>query len=133
LGERYFERYGEIQKTNGYSVWLFFVLMLSFSFLILNENKTTSEISGLRNVLVLMTLIQGFAPISPIAMRMNYYFIMLFPIIMPKIINKPKEGWENITQFTKWGLVVFLTFFFFYKIHFTENVVRAWPYIAYWE
>ncbi len=132
-GERYVDRYGMIQETNGYSVWLLFVFLLSFSFLVLDENKITGEISGLRNVLVLMTLIQGFAPIHTLAMRMNYYFIMLFPIIIPKFLNRPKEGWENIAQFTKWGLVIFLTFFFFYEIHFTENILRVWPYVAYWE
>lgn len=133
LGERYIERYGTIQETNGFAMWAFFVVFLVISFVLPNERKMTHELSGLRNILVLMVLIQGFAPVHTLAMRMNYYFIMLFPIIIPKILNRPKEGWENIAQFTKWGLVIFLTFFFFFKINFTENILRAWPYVAYWE
>lgn len=133
LGERYIDRYGTIQETNGFGMWAFFVISLIISFVLPDERKMTHEILGLRNILILMALIQGFAPLQPIAMRMNYYFIMLFPIIIPKFLNRPKEGWENIAQFTKWGLVIFLTLFFLYKINFTENILKAWPYVAYWE
>lgn len=133
LGERYIDRYGTIQQTNGFGMWAFFTLFLCLSFIIPDDRKISHEFSGLRNILVLMTLIQGFAPVHTLAMRMNYYFIMLFPIIIPKIFIRPKVGWENVAQFTKWGLVIFLTVFFFYKINYTENILRAWPYVAYWE
>lgn len=133
LGERYMDRYGVIQETSGYGMWLFFIFFLILSFLIPDDRKMTHEISGLRNILVLTTLIQSFAPIHNLAMRMNYYFILLFPIIIPKILNRPKKGWENVSQFVKWSFVLLLTFVFFYKIHFTSCILKAWPYIAYWE
>lgn len=94
----------------------------------------THEILGLRNILVLMTLIQGFAPIHTLAMRMNYYLIMLFPIIIPKLINRPKDGFENIAQYTKWSLSVFLfLFYLFIACNVNRDGVHIYPYQFLWE
>ena len=98
-----------------------------------DEHKMSYEMLGLRNVLILITLIQCFAPIHALAMRMNFYFIMLFPIIIPKILNRSKKNLENVAQFTKWSLTGFMYALFFYKIHFTQTSLNVWPYVAYWE
>lgn len=131
LGEKYADV--TIVETNGYSVWLMFLAFLSYTFLIPDNYRITSEILGLRNVFVLMTLIQGFAPINPLAMRMNYYFIMLFPIIIPKIMNVSKEKYVNLVQFSKWAMLIFLTFMFFYNGHTREFTMGVFPYVAFWE
>ena len=121
-------------ETNGYSVWVFFIMLLVFSFIVCDEKKMTPDVLGVRNVLVLMTLIQGFAPIHTLAMRMNYYFIMLFPIIIPKLINRPKDGFENVAQYTKWSLSVFLfLFYLFIACNVTRNGVHIYPYRFLWE
>lgn len=133
LGEKYIDRYGEISETNAFSVFALFLVLFIFSFSVVDERKMSFDIMGLRNVLVLSTLIQCFASVSPIAMRMNYYYILLIPIFISKIINKPKKGYENVAQFFKWSLVIFLTFMFFYKGHMANNILNIFPYIPYWE
>ena len=122
------------KEASGYSVWAFFILLLIYSFIVCDERKMNYEISGLRNVLVLMTLIQGFAPIHTLAMRMNYYFIMLFPIIIPKLINRPKDGLENVAQLTKWILVLFLFLFYLFGVcNMDRNALHFFPYKVFWE
>lgn len=131
LGEKHAN--ATIIQTNGYSVWLMFLAFLAYAFAIPDNCRITSEIIGLRNILVLMTLIQGFAPINPLAMRMNYYFILLFPIIIPKIMSVSKEKYVNLVQFSKWAMLIFLTFMFFYNGHTREFTLGVYPYRAYWE
>lgn len=129
------DRYADamVVETSGYAIWIMFLLMLAYSFVILDDEKATPEILGLRNILILIALIQGFAPINPLAMRMNYYFIILFPVIIPKIMSASKMKYENVVQISKWAMVVFFTFMFFYKGHTGTFILRQIPYVAYWE
>lgn len=131
LSEKYST--GNVYETGAYSVWIMFLLLLMYSFLVLDDSKMNLESLGLRNILVLLTLVQGFAPIHALAMRMNYYFILLFPIIIPRLMLYPKAGYENIVQFSRWVMVVFFTFYFFFCIHSGSVGLGAFPYVAYWE
>ncbi len=134
LGDRYIERYGEIQETNGYAVWGLFILLLIFSFVALDEKKMNLDHLGLRNVMILMTLIQGFAPINAVAMRMNYYFILLFPIIVPKLMATAKQENENILKFSKWVMVIFFSvLYLFYVCNESRDGINIYPYTSYWE
>lgn len=130
LSEKYST--GIASETGAYSVWIMFLLFLVYSFLVLDDSKMNAESLGLRNILVIMTLIQGFAAIHPLAMRMNYYFVLLFPIIIPKLMLYPKVGNENIVQFSRWIMVVFFTYYFFYFV-LSGVGLGAFPYVAYWE
>ena len=131
LGEKHADAI--IVETNGYSVWLMFLAFLVYAFVIPDNYRITSEIMGLRNILVLMTLIQGFVPINPLAMRMNYYFILLFPIIIPKVMSVSKDKYVDLVQFSKWVMLIFLTFMFFYNGHTRVSTLQNFPYVAYWE
>lgn len=123
-----------IGETNGYTVWIMFILLLVYSFLVFDDSKMDAECLGLRNILVIMTLIQGFAPIFATAMRMNYYFILIFPIIIPKLMNHPKVGYENMIQFSKWFMILLLTIFFFVsRVSSGNPSLGAYPYVAFWE
>ena len=131
LGEKYMEY--ELVETGAYGVLSLFLLFFLYSFAIVDERKLSPDALGLRNLLVLATVIQCFASVSTVAMRMNYYFILLVPVFISKIINKPKEGYEIIAQFFKWSFVIFLTLMFFYKGHMANNILQVFPYVAYWE
>ena len=124
----------EITETGAYSIWIMFILFLVYCFVIPDERKMTTEHQGLRNVLVLITLIQGFASIHTLAMRMNYYFILLIPIIIPKMMKLSKNGNENIVQYSKWIMVFFFTIYFFYSAYSSMGMgLKVFPYVAYWE
>ena len=122
-----------VSEVPAYSVLIMFLLYLIFSFLVLDDSKMNLECLGLRNILVVITIIQCFASANGIAMRMNYYFIMLFPVIIPKLMNYPYVGYENIVQESKWGMVLFFTCYFFVNINSGYTGLEAFPYIAFWE
>lgn len=122
-----------IAETGAWAAWFMFLLYLAYSFLVIDDSNMSTECIGLRNILVLITLLQCFASINGVAMRMNYYFIMFFPIIVPKLMNYPKVGYENLIQTSKWGMVLFFTFYFFVHIYSGYIGLGAFPYKAFWE
>ena len=132
LAKRYIELYGQITDTGSYAMWVLFLLFLTYAFCISDEEKMSSKQLGLRNILVVMTVIQCFAPIHPIAMRFNLYFIMLLPIIVPELLIIPRKGNENIAQISKWVMVCFFLFFFFYRAE-PGGGLNAIPYRFFWE
>ena len=132
LAKRYIELYGQITDTGSYAMWVLFILFLTYAFCISDEEKMSSKQLGLRNILVVMTVIQCFAPIHPIAMRFNLYFIMLLPIIVPELLIIPRKGNENIAQISKWVMVCFFLFFFFYRAE-PGGGLNAIPYRFFWE
>ena len=66
-------------------------------------------------------------------MRMNYYFIMLFPVVVPKLMKYPKAGNENFVQMSKWGMILFFTVYFIIHINSGYQGLGAFPYVAFWE
>ena len=132
LAKRYIELYGQITDTGSYAMWVLFILFLTYAFCISDEEKMSSKQLGLRNILVVMTVIQCFAPIHPIAMRFNLYFIMLLPIIVPELLIIPRKGNENIAQISKWVMVCFFLFFFFFRAE-PGDGLNAIPYRFFWE
>ena len=119
-------------ETGASSVWFMFLLFLMYSFLLLDDSKMNSESLGLRNILVILTLVQSFASVNALAMRMNYYYILLLPVILPNLMNHPKVGNEIIVQFSRWVMVVFFTFYFFHNV-LSGVGLGAFPYVAFWE
>jgi len=132
LADKYVEHYGYVTETNSYAMWALFLLFLLYAFIVPDDAKMTPKQNGLRNTLVVMTMIQGFASIHTIAMRFNLYFIMLLPIIIPELLMVPKKGNEDIARISKWIMICFFCFFFFYKAE-PGGGLNAFPYKAFWE
>lgn len=133
LGERYMDRYGEIELTGGYGILVLLLLFLVYSFVVPDERKMNKVTSGMRNILFLCCLMQCFAPINNIAMRMNYYFLLFVPLLIPKIINCAKDDFLVIAQYSKWIMVVFFTFYFFYNAYNGADILQIYPYVPFWE
>lgn len=133
LGERYMDRYGEVEITGGYGILALLILFLVYSFIIPNERKLDKVTLGMRNVLVLCCLMQCFAPINNIAMRMNYYFLLLIPLLIPRIMLCAKNECLDIVQYSKWIMVVFFAFYFFYNAYNGSDILQIYPYVPFWK
>ena len=62
LGTRYVERYAEISETGAYTMIILFALFVAYAFLAPSEDTLDEDTRGLRNILVLVLMIQLFAP-----------------------------------------------------------------------
>ena len=131
LGE-YGESYSS-KETGAYMMIVLFALFLLFSYIVPDESKMDKETIGLRNIMVLALTMQVFALASPVAMRMNYYNIMLVPLLIPKIINRCHDKNKKTYQYIGLGLIAFFILYYFYKAYTGEDMLQIYPYRGFWE
>ena len=67
-----------ITQTGAFTMLMLFVMFAVFAFLVPDDATLDAETIGLRNFLLLSIVLQMFAPLHTLAMRMNYYYI-IFP------------------------------------------------------
>lgn len=132
LGEKYIDRYSYLESTGAYTVFILLLVFLLYAFFIPSEKTLDYDTVGLRNLLFLTAIIQSFASVHSLAMRMNYYYLLFVPIIIPRIAKRSSEGNKKIANLSVIVMCVFFTLYFFYKAYFGEDVLRIYPYVPFW-
>lgn len=131
---RQFAKYDTtITETGAYAMLIMFSAFTVFSFIIPDESLLDNETIGLRNFLLLSVALQMFAPLHTIAMRMNYYYIVFIPLLIPKIIEARRKRWNQIAILGRHIMVVFFLIYFFYNAYTSDNNLRVFPYHFFWE
>jgi hypothetical protein len=127
---------GGISSTGAYSMLILFIIFAVFAYLIPEESQLDKETIGLRNFLLLSLVIQMFAPLHNLAMRMNYYYILFIPVLLPKIISVPRTEYKQVTKFAEIVLCVFFTVIYLkdtYNSYVTGiSLLDTIPYIPFW-
>lgn len=124
-------------STGAYTMIFLFAMFAVFSYVIPDEKKMDKETLGLRNFLLLAVLLQCFSPVHSLAMRMNYYYIIFIPMLLPKIITSAKDELKEIAYFAK---VILILFFVSYYLFNTYNscqtgisALDTYPYVPFWK
>lgn len=123
---------GATASTGAYTMLILFVLFATFAFLIPDERQLDDETIGLRNFLLLAIVIQMFAPLHTLAMRMNYYYIIFIPLLMPRIVVLRSKRWSQVAIIGRHVMVVFFLLYFFAVIY-RSGVLHVFPYHFFWE
>lgn len=123
---------GKIISTGAFTMLLLFLIFVLFAFLVPDESALDEETIGLRNFLLLSLLLQMFAPLHALAMRMNYYYIIFIPLLIPKIIACHNERWGQIAIVGRHIMVVFFAVYFFVNAGIDQNL-NVFPYHFFWE
>ena len=131
--ETFTEYDASITETGAYAMLILFAVFSVFSFVIPDESKLDKETIGLRNLLLLALILQMFAPLHTIAMRMNYYYIIFIPLLLPKIIEARSNRMAQVAVFARHIMVVFFLVYFFYNAYTGENNLNVFPYKFFWE
>lgn len=118
-------------STGAYTMILLFAAFTVFAFLIPDEERMDRETIGLRNMLLLSLFIQMFAPLHTLAMRMNYYYIIFIPLLLPKIIEYKSDRWHQVAIVARHVMVVF--FLLYFLLSFTQGALDVYPYHFFWE
>ena len=126
-----------IESTGAITMLVLFILLLLLSYILPDDQKIDRETLGLRNYLLLIVLLQCFAPVHSLAMRMNYYFILFVPILIPKILKNTKYHFGDVAWLAK---VVMNWFFLIYYLYTTYvscqtgiSTLDTYPYKFFWE
>lgn len=145
LIDDYYGRYTVIEDTGAYMMLLLLVLLSVFVFSIPDEARIDRETAALRNILLLTVMIQMFASLHPLAMRINYYYLVFVPILIPRLIvcrpqtNRAVRGKRilflsrrKLALLAKYVMIVFFLVYFFISAP-RQNLLDTFPYRFFWE
>lgn len=127
------EREIGVEETGATSMLMLFTIILVFSYLFLGE--TDEETSGQRNILILSVAVQSFALVNRVAMRVNYYYLIFLPLLLPKVIRRipSKNKWfATLVEFV--CCVYFLVYFFrtAHSVKGSGGSLGIFPYVPFW-
>lgn len=131
--KKYIERYGDaVHSTGAYSVLLLLIALLIFAFLVPDQDAIDSDTIGLRNILVLSALLQTFAGVHSIAMRMNYYYLLLVPLAVSHVIDNSRRN-AKLAKIAMLCMAVFFGVYFFYHAYTDADILEVFPYQSMFE
>lgn len=127
----------EITDTGAYTMLILFIIFAIFAYIIPDEKLMDRETLGLRNLLLMAVILQCFAPVHMLAMRMNYYFIIFIPIIIPKIISNAKKNLKDVAWIAKYVMIVFFVAYYLITTYIScqtgNSALDIYPYVPFWE
>lgn len=132
LGGKFEERYGELSETGAYGMLLLFILFAVVSFVITDESLMDDDDFGLRNLLLLTVIFQFFAPVNSIAMRLNYYFLVIIPIAVPRMLVLYKARYRKFVLAAQYVMIVGFSGYFLYKAYRASDSMRVFNYVPFW-
>lgn len=124
---------GEISSTGAYTMLILFAMFAVFAFLIPDEDAIDNEIIGLRNFLLFSVVLQMFAPLHTLAMRLNYYYMIFIPLLLPKIIEHRSDKYGQVAIAARHIVVGFFLLYFFFSAYTSESNLHVFPYHFFWE
>ena len=130
--ERYTDYSIDISATGAYTMLILFAVFTVFAFIIPDEARMDSEDVGLRNLLLLALTIQIFAPLHSLSMRMNYYYIIFIPLLIPRIIELRREKYKEVAVVGRNIMLGFFLLYFFVNAY-TGSNLGVFPYSFFWE
>lgn len=130
------EYHTTITKTGAFTMLILFAIFAIFAFLIPEDSTLDAETIGLRNFLLLSVTLQMFAPLHTIAMRMNYYYIIFIPLLLPKVIQARSTRMNQVAIASRYVMVVFFLVYFLFGVY-TDcqsggGALDTYPYIPFW-
>lgn len=127
----------EQSVTGAYATLLMYILFLLFSYVMTDDKKMTQEAIGHRNFLFLCVLIQCFAPLNPLAMRMGYYYMLFIPLSIVDTLEYSKTVYRQITKTAEIIMSVFFTLIFVWSTYQSfvtgESSLQHIPYQFFWK
>jgi len=126
------EEYSLTEETGATTVLMLLIMFAIYSYLLPDDNQLDEDTIAMRNILLLSVVIQFFAMLHPLAMRMNYYFLIFIPILLPKIAARSKPQYVQIANLSKIIMTVYFSYYFINKVITDVDSLNIFPYIPFW-
>lgn len=127
----------QITDTGAYTMLILFALFAVASYVLPDENLMDEETMGLRNFLLVAVVMQGFVPLHQLAMRMNYYFILFIPVLIPKIIKSCKSSMCQVGYVSNWAISLYFLVYYLDKLYTScatgISTLGTYPYRFFWQ
>lgn len=127
------EEFGGATETGATAILLLLVMLSLYSYLLTEENSLDTDVIAMRNILLLSVVIQFFAMLHPLSMRMNYYFLIFVPALIPKIANRSKKQYAQIVRLSVIVMTVYFMYNFLSNVINDNDTLNIIPYIPFWQ
>lgn len=127
------QEYGVTKGTGATNVLILLVLFGLYSYIIPDEEEMDKDTAAMRNILLLSIMLQIFAMLHPLAMRMNYYFLIFVPILIPKIAKRSKEGLIQVTKVSEIVMTVYFMYYFISTVIKDDDPLNIFPYVSFFQ
>ena len=121
MGGYYFEKYSlesaGYRQTAQYGQLILFFIFSAYSYFMLDEKQgdESKEDIGLRNLLLLATALQCFAPLHVIASRMNFYYMLFIPVTISRVGTHCKPRYKKVAKAASVVMTIFFILYFFVR------------------
>ena len=126
-----------VGSTGAYTMLILFAGFAILSYVIPDEKNMDEETLGLRNFMLLAVVLQCFAPVHMLAMRMNYYFIIFIPVLIPKVLKNSKIMSYESVLFLKGALIAFFVGYYLVTTYVScktgVSALDTYPYVPFWK
>lgn len=126
------KEYNMTPETGATTVLILLIIFGIYSYFVSDEKLLDEDTVALRNILLLAIAIQCFAPVHPLSMRMNYYFLIFIPLLIPKIAYRSKRQYKEIARLSVWVMIIFFSGYFIKKVITDDDALNIIPYIPFW-
>lgn len=128
----FWESRTSLSDTGATTVLLMLIMFAVYAYVIPDERKLDTDTVAMRNMLLLMVTIQCMAPIHETVMRVNYYFLPLLPLLIPRIAGRSKRNYYEVSNLSVLVLSLFFVFYFFWNAHTGADMLQVYPYVPFW-
>lgn len=129
FSDKYERRY-VISETGSYTFFILLLLLTVYSFAMLKDSEF--EAFDLRNILVFTLILQSFALSNTVAMRLNYYYLIFIPLLIPKVIDCARTELRQVARVSSAVFVCFFVFWFFKEAYTGTDILHVFPYVPFW-
>lgn len=124
--------YGIAGQTGATAILMLLVLFALYAYILPADDALDKDTAAMRNILLLSVVIQIFAMLHPLSMRMNYYFLILVPVLLPKIANRSKKMFSSVAPLSVVIMTAFFACYFLNSVIHDDDALNIFPYIPFW-
>ena len=132
LVEFLWDEYVVASDLDAFMILILLVIFAVYSYIIPNEDELDQDTIALRNFLLFSIVLQCFAPVHTLSMRMNYYYLIFVPILIPRIIIRSKLTYRMVAKFSAIVMCVYFVYYFVNKANTGSDPLSIYPYVPFW-
>ena len=119
-------------ETGSFMILILLIIFSIYSYIMVEDKALDNDTIGMRNLLLLSVVIQMFAMLHPLSMRMNYYFLIFIPILIPKIAKRCKKQFVNLSVISVTVMTLYFLYYFVNMMITDSDYLNIFPYIPFW-
>lgn len=126
------KEYNQASDTGGFTILLLLIAFAVYAFIMPDSSLLDKDTIAMRNLLLLSIVFQCFAPIHTLAMRMNYYYLLIVPVLIPRIAMRAKYEYKKLSTVSVLVMLVGFTAYYYYHAYTGADILKMYPYVSVW-